>query len=313
MKSRKLIILLLATAFIFFYGCRKTIDSKQLQMRGDIAYEINSQTPFNGKVKGYWDDSKNNICIEENFENGLQEGTTIYYFENGKKHEEITYSKGKKLQSKEWNESGQVSSERAFSNDKLLKISDYYGNGQLHFQINNDNNLSVNKFVFYKENGEVEKTSYYLNKKIIPMNDIIGLFNSSTAEIIKTLGTVQPELVNGIMENYDYLYFSSDDGSKFTNKALVRYEFAKTSNQINQLGGELIYYNQSIEERQNIEIEMDKYFRENGYSKGEKDGSFRYEAKKLVVSKIINNTTVGYWFTIMKDDNKNNSSKKIGS
>jgi hypothetical protein len=72
-------IILILTSLLFLTGCEKEVSV--LQKRGGVAYEVNSKTPFTGKlVEEYANGQKK---VEGNYKNGKSEGLETYWHENG--------------------------------------------------------------------------------------------------------------------------------------------------------------------------------------------------------------------------------------
>ena len=65
-----------------------------LQDRGGVKYEKNTEEPFTGKYMKYYGDGQKKL--EENYKGGKLEGFSTGWFENGQKHWEGNYKDGKK-------------------------------------------------------------------------------------------------------------------------------------------------------------------------------------------------------------------------
>ncbi len=130
----------------------KTVDC--LQYRGGIAYEINTEEPFTGKLLKK---HKNGLKeVKGNYENGKEYGLTTYWYENGQKRLEINYKNGKEhgLETK-WDENGQKESKVIFKDGKKHGITiGWYENGQKKFEVNYKNDKHVSN-INWDENGEI--------------------------------------------------------------------------------------------------------------------------------------------------------------
>lgn len=129
----KNIILLFALAFVLS-SCTKEIDQSQLQIRGGLAYEANSDKPFSGKVntknkeedRGFvtYDDGildgkfktteripgYDKIIIEGQNKEGKLDGlVTTTYIHNGQRQSEVEYENGiPKGTVKFWTQNGEL-------------------------------------------------------------------------------------------------------------------------------------------------------------------------------------------------------------
>ena len=75
-------LLLLTVTFVSLVcSSEKQIDESKLQIRNEIAYEVNQEKPFTGKVVKYYENSQK--ASEIYYTNGVQEGLFVEYYENG--------------------------------------------------------------------------------------------------------------------------------------------------------------------------------------------------------------------------------------
>ena len=63
-------------------GCSKEVPRDQLVERQGIYYEVNSQTPFSGRVVSYHENGQLKAKVNYN-KDGEQHGPSEYYHENG--------------------------------------------------------------------------------------------------------------------------------------------------------------------------------------------------------------------------------------
>ena len=103
-------ITLILISFLFLTGASEGIEVSYLQERGGVSYEVNSETPFTGKlVEKYWSGQKQS---EANFKNGMLEGLATLWYQNGQKESEGNYRNGKPEGiHTSWYENGQKSGE----------------------------------------------------------------------------------------------------------------------------------------------------------------------------------------------------------
>ncbi|MCS5423083.1 MULTISPECIES: hypothetical protein [Psychrilyobacter] len=59
----------------------KSTNQEQLHYKNGVYYEINKETPYTGKVIGYYENGQ--IRAKSNWKDGKRNGEGIYYYENG--------------------------------------------------------------------------------------------------------------------------------------------------------------------------------------------------------------------------------------
>jgi antitoxin component YwqK of YwqJK toxin-antitoxin module len=132
-------LLLIIPLVLSLMSCAaREIDIEQIEERDGIAYAVDEDKPYSGKVTGfvpiwYTDRKKWN---ELNVVNGKQEGLQRSWYENGQLESEGNYVKGQRegLQ-RGWHENGQLRREETYVNDELEGLCRYwYKNGQLRFE-----------------------------------------------------------------------------------------------------------------------------------------------------------------------------------
>jgi len=168
------IFVLLFVSSILFSSCTKTIPPEKLQIRNDVAYEVNSETPFTGLLKST---DKNNLYETEykngkrdgtykeyfsdgktkdlsHYKNGLSDGLQEHYFPNGQKQFSVNFKNGKlDGESVEFLESGQIKVKDIYSNDKIIQFNSWYSNGQKDREINFVEG-KLTKLSWFYENGQ---------------------------------------------------------------------------------------------------------------------------------------------------------------
>jgi hypothetical protein len=226
MKQIFTILLLLFYAFLFA-SCTKTITSEQLQERNGLKYEVNSQTPFTGKV--------------------------IDYYENKTKKSEDLYKEGHFVEGKSWNEKSQLLTETHSSNDQIETKKVWWDNGQLkrdlHFakgnidakiwgvngtlicSFKNDAVKPIIPIDIHEQDGKIKETIYCLNKGIVPIDIGIKCIGLSLEEVRSELGT--PSLMDEeriIYNFYDQLGLSMTLPEKFAPNAGLQIYFSRNVN-----------------------------------------------------------------------------------
>jgi len=70
----------------------KEISPNKLNFRNEIAYEINSHTPFTGYVIKHYDDGE--MYYKNCYKDGQLEGESISYYSSGQWKAKVNYKKG---------------------------------------------------------------------------------------------------------------------------------------------------------------------------------------------------------------------------
>ncbi len=112
-------VTLILISLMFLTGCEKEVS--ELQDRDGIKYEINSNTPFNGRVVVNY--SNGQKAYKGSFKDGKHEGTHYQWHTNGQLTEETNYKDGKLdgLYAR-WFESGGKKANRSYKNGVLVGI-----------------------------------------------------------------------------------------------------------------------------------------------------------------------------------------------
>ena len=111
-------------------GCSKEIPSDQLVERQGIYYEVNSQTPFTGRVVSYHENGQ--LEAKGNFKDGELHGLMESYHENGQLWIKRNYKDGELHGLMEsYHENGQLLKRANYKDgeiDGLLEVFDKEGN-----------------------------------------------------------------------------------------------------------------------------------------------------------------------------------------
>ena len=136
-------ITLILISLMFLTGCEKEVSD--LQDRGGVKYEVNSETPFTGKVS--LNHKNGQKAYKGSFKDGKHEGVHTEWHENGQKKSEITYKDGKWDGIwTHWHENGQKEAERTFKNGKLDGLlTEWHENGQKKSEDNYKNGVLLYK------------------------------------------------------------------------------------------------------------------------------------------------------------------------
>lgn len=168
-------------AFVSNVDNNSNIDNKGIQyhqtvVRKGIRYLVNSDTPFQGKIYGYYDNGA--LDRVATYKSGVPDGPYELYHSNGQLEVKSSF-KGA-----EENENIHGAFEKYFSNGQLFikahykngikdgSYEQYYENGQLNFKTVYENNELSGPYESYYESGQLEfKTAYKNNKHNGPYED----------------------------------------------------------------------------------------------------------------------------------------------
>jgi len=162
--------ILILIPLLFLTGCEKEVTS--LQNRGGVKYEINSETPFTGRlVKKYEDGQKE---FEWNYTNGELDGRLTYWDKEGNVTKTEGYKDGQKIYEgnwkngkedgfyTEWYENGQKMLEGNFKNGKLEGLgTQWYENGQKDYEGNFIDGKEEGLWTWWDEEGNVTETEIF--------------------------------------------------------------------------------------------------------------------------------------------------------
>ncbi len=78
------------------FACKQEITERETIVRDGVLYRIGEKEPFTGIVTGKGRDGyRRTVCtFEKAYEDGLQHGLTVYWYENGKVESKETYVHG---------------------------------------------------------------------------------------------------------------------------------------------------------------------------------------------------------------------------
>ena len=114
-----------------------------LQIRNEIAYEVNSEVSFTGKYVEYSDNGQKEY--EGNFKNGKKNGLMTVWSENGQKLIETNYKNGKQ--------------------DGLW--TGWHENGQKQFETNYKNGKKNGLMTWWDKEGNIDETETYKDGKLV--------------------------------------------------------------------------------------------------------------------------------------------------
>ena len=81
--------------FLIIASCSKEIPSDQLVERNGIYYEVNSQTPFSGRVVSYHENGQ--LKWKRNYKDGNRDGLSELYGEDGQLRWIFCHQKGEEI------------------------------------------------------------------------------------------------------------------------------------------------------------------------------------------------------------------------
>lgn len=160
-------ISVLAILFCILIACsERTIKMEKLQKRGGIAYAINEEEPYSGKVIEFYDSGQKKQ--EKNFENGKLHSAYVYWYPNGSYHIQGNYINNKKDGFWQyWHKNGQKEKECNYNNDKMNGLNiEWFPNGQKRIKSNYTDDELVGKYTSWYENGQKKATGKFNDSSI---------------------------------------------------------------------------------------------------------------------------------------------------
>ena len=114
-------LLLIVLSLLLIIGCSKPIDDDSLVERNGIHYQVNSETPYNGKSFSLHDNGQK--YYERTYKDGKKNGLSTKWYQNGQKKFETTFKDEKwdGLFTK-WYENGQKKYERTMKVGEIINI-----------------------------------------------------------------------------------------------------------------------------------------------------------------------------------------------
>lgn len=122
--------LILLSTIIFIISCSqdiKEVDYLKIVERNGIAYEINSEDPFNGLMTAYHPNGQ--LKSKTSFLEGMKEGNFLEYRVNGSLLYSSNYEKGSLINQTSYHPNGNMERYEVFRNNELLSIQIYDVNG----------------------------------------------------------------------------------------------------------------------------------------------------------------------------------------
>jgi antitoxin component YwqK of YwqJK toxin-antitoxin module len=155
---------------------RKTIN--YVNIRNEVAYEVNSDTPYTGLYRGLkpdvYDDHTSALFLDESaffvgeFKNGLREGKCSSY-RDGQKQEEANYLDGKLVgKFTKWHDTGQKQEEGNLLDGKMVgKYNRWYLSGKKLSEGYYKDGKKDSKYTIWYDTGQKQKEANYLNGKLV--------------------------------------------------------------------------------------------------------------------------------------------------
>ncbi len=142
-SSKNIFKLLFIALIIFSVSCskEKIISADKIEKRNGIVYEVNSESPFSGKVIKKYGNGHNKKVT--NYKNGIKNGLETIWYKNGQIKEETKYKESKKNGlSIKWYENGQRMEEINYANGDKDSVSTFW---------DKDGNV-IGLYMYYKDN-----------------------------------------------------------------------------------------------------------------------------------------------------------------
>ncbi|MCE1187618.1 MAG: hypothetical protein LWX56_00635 [Ignavibacteria bacterium] len=276
-------ITLFVVISLLFCSCKNSISHDKLQVRNDIAYEVNQDKPYSGEVVKKT--SGGTKEYEENYVNGKLDGKTTWYHDNGKKSSVTNYVngiiEGEKL---EYYNDGNTQAVSNYKNGQCVSQTRFYKNGQkmfegkffdgeelagnvkyydengaVNYDVTIDNKKLYNRF-FWKSSNE---DAYYLNKHTIPFDDFIQASTKSAEERRNILGKpVTLEDLPG-SELYELVLLGPRWENGFNMQVLVNFNSVEKLDNFRMFRFAIDKDGESIKK---LIENTTKYFEEHGYA-----------------------------------------------
>ena len=154
-------LLLLAISLpLLLGGCGEKpdgVNAEEVEDRDGIAYLKGSDTPYTGKVYGFYPNGKKEY--ETDFWNGKEDGIDTVWYENGNKKEEGNWMNGERdgIWAK-WYENGQKKMQGYFKDGKQDGLQTrWYENGQKKNEANGKDGKMDGLWSEWYENGRSEE------------------------------------------------------------------------------------------------------------------------------------------------------------
>lgn len=283
---------------LLFVGCsKKTIPIDKLQIRNDIAYEVNSEKPYTGKVIKYYSEPERKLENETNYSNGKKDGIMVTYFENQQKKGEYLFADGNPLNIQKWYSNGQQKCVITYKDNKLDECKKFHENGTLSFNLKVDWSKPYNRFDVFSEEGQEMQSLNYLNNDIVPIDSITKCFSLSEKDVAKTFGVCYPKSV-GIFKSYTFIFTNKwieDDGPEIADLIL---QWDNTSQK--PFGVFITYKNSNEKELMAVKTKMKAQLESKGFGLVPKQDYITYENKEFRVTfrgpMMIDNYNIGFVF-----------------
>lgn len=159
--------IILFSTFLVLASCgQNEIDFSQISTRNGLAYQVNENSPFTGKVSSKLENGQ--IIISGSYKNGKKDGEWLEYFNNGQLKKKENYSSGNydgKFES--YNKDGSPVILTNYSNGKLNNnYKEYNRKNILISDINYDNGNYNGSFKKFNDNGILITSTNYKNGSI---------------------------------------------------------------------------------------------------------------------------------------------------
>ena len=273
---------------------KKTIPFDKLQIRNDIAYEVNSSTPFTGTVIKYFDKEKKTIESEIEYRNGKLNGKMATFYENQQKQDENYYADGAPLKLQKWYSNGQQKSLLTYKDKKLDEYKFFEMKGQLVINLKVDPLIQYTRFELFTEEGRLSNNIYYLNTDIVPLDSIVHCINFTPEMVERRFGKPKIEEKRGMLLSYSYGFVQNITPDKCPEKANLQFAWWN-----DKMGSPsefawilLTYYNHNEDELSVIESKMKLCVEKLGLTSKDANNSF-FENEEFSVGliKMDNNIT----------------------
>lgn len=226
-----LVSMILIVLCYYLFIKEKEISNNQLQFRNGLAFEVNSDTPFSGKVINMYSKWRG----EDNYKDGLLNGVSIKYYSNNTKKKEETYINGKRIgEAKSWYTNTQIRSQVTYSLEGKIRgeFTTWHENGNKMSYGIIDTTQTFNIIQRWDENGNEIGSLTYVKDRITILDFIYNNYNLNFGQIKSYFGMpINPETNDeGYVPSYGFVSDLS-----FSDESTVAFENVQETNTLSTL------------------------------------------------------------------------------
>lgn len=162
---------------ILLVGCNseQIVESSVVQLRNDLHYLPNTDSPFSGRVQDLFEDGQ--LKLDYTVSDGKIDGSYMQWYENGQLKSEIGYVDGVLHgQTKRWQSNGVLRSDESFENGRYQGRTKYYDDsGNPILDINVVNGLLDGSEIFLNYDNTKSTETYSEGRSVSGTREFKGL------------------------------------------------------------------------------------------------------------------------------------------